>query len=422
MNILIRSARIIDPASGFHNQVKDILIVKGKIASIGNKLSNSEKYREITGNGLCISPGWLDMFCFLGDPGYESKEDIQTGARAAAAGGFTAVCAMPNTKPALHSKSEIEYVLNRSRGNIVDVYPLGAVSYKCEGVDITEIYDMRNAGAIAFTDGVGSSLNAGLMQRALLYVKPFNGVIISHPFERSIAKNGLINEGPVSTALGVPGIPNLSEELIIARDIYLAEYTNSRLHFAFVSTEGAVDLIRKAKARGVNVTCSVSPYNLSLEDTLMEEYDSNLKVMPPLRTKADINALVKGVKDGTIDTIASMHIPQDCESKDVEFDHAEFGMTGLETAFALVNTYAGKKLDAEVLADKLAVQPRKLLGLDIPAIAENTAANITIFDTETEWTFTSKDIRSRSLNTPFTGQQFKGRVLGVVNNGQVHIN
>jgi dihydroorotase len=422
MNILIRSARIIDPTSGFHNQVKDILIVKGKIASIGSKLSNDNKYREITGNGLCVSPGWLDMFCFLGDPGYESKEDIQTGTRAAAAGGFTAVCAMPNTKPAIHSKSEVEYVINRSRGNIVDVFPLGAVSYKCEGVDITEIYDMQNAGAIAFTDGIGSSLNAGLMQRALLYVKPFNGVIISHPFERSIAKNGLINEGVVSTSLGVPGIPDLAEELIIARDIYLAEYTNSRLHFAFVSTESSVDLIRKAKARGVQVTCSVSPYNLSLEDNLLEEYDTNLKVMPPLRSKADINALVKGVKDGTIDTIASLHIPQDCESKEVEFDHAEFCMTGLETAFALINTYAGKKLDAEVLTDKLAVQPRKVLGLDIPSIAENIAANITIFDTETEWTFTAKDIRSRSLNTPFVGQKFRGKVLGVINNGQVHIN
>jgi len=422
MNILIRSAKIISPGSGYHHKVKDILIEKGAIAAIGDKLPNGKKYKEITGKGLTVSPGWLDLFAFLGDPGYESSEDIKTGTKAAAAGGFTGVCCMPNTKPAIHSKSEVEYVINKAKGNVVDIYPIGAISYKCEGQDITEIYDMQNAGAVAFSDGILSYVNAGLMLRALLYVKPFNGLIISHPFERSLAKNGLVNEGMMSAALGMPGIPALAEELIVARDINLAEYTGSRIHFAYVSTAGSVDLIRKAKAKGLQVTCSVSPYSITTEDTELEEYDSNLKVMPPLRSKTDIAALLKGLKDGTIDSIASNHIPWEIEAKEVEFDHASFGMTGLETAYALINTIAGNKLDADLLVEKLAIQPRKILGLEATPIEKNTPANITIFDTAKEWVLNEKDIQSRSHNTPFIGTKFTGKVIGVVNNGKVVLN
>lgn len=422
MNILLRSAKIISPGSGYHQQVKDILIEKGSISQIGNGLANPKKYQEITGKGLTVSPGWLDLFSFLGDPGFESREDIQTGTKAAAAGGFTAVCCMPNTKPAIHSKSEVEYVLNKAKGNVVDVHPIGAISNKCEGVDITEIYDMQNAGAVAFSDGIGSYVNAGLMLRALLYVKPFNGLVISLPFERSLAKNGLVNEGATSAALGMPGIPALAEELMVARDINLAEYAGSRLHFAYVSTPGSVELIKKAKAKGIQVTCSVSPYSITLDESLLHDYDTNYKVMPPLRGKSDITALLKGLNDGTIDSIASHHIPLEIEYKDVEFDHAGFGMTGLETAYALVNTQAGKKLDTEKLVEKLAIQPRKLLGFEVPTITENTPANMTIFDTELEWTLTDKDIRSRSHNTPLIGTKFTGKVLGVVNNGQVSLN
>ncbi|MDX2003503.1 MAG: dihydroorotase [Chitinophagales bacterium] len=422
MNIILRSATIIDPSSKYHLQQKDISIIQGRIAAIGNSLPADKNCQEINSPQLCVSPGWLDMFTFQGDPGYESKEDIESGTKAAASGGFTGICAMPNTKPALHSKSEIEYVINKAKDKMVEVYPIGAVSYKCEGNDITEMHDLHQAGAVAFSDGIHSWLNPGLMLRSLLYVKPFDGLIISHPHEYSLAKNGLMNEGVVSTSMGVPGIPNIAEELIVARDIYLAEYSGSKVHFAYISTEGSVELVRQAKKRGVRVSCSVSAYNLAYDDSVLQDYDTNLKVMPPLRSKTDNAALLKGLKDGTIDSISSVHIPQDIESKEVEFDHAEFGMIGLETAFALVNSAIGKKLDLSGLVTALSVQPRKLLGLEIAPLETDAPANLTIFDPSVEWTFTEKDIRSKSSNTPFVGKRLKGKVLGIVNKGQSYWN
>jgi dihydroorotase len=422
MDIIIRAARIIDSAGNTAARQQDILIRKGKIESIADHIPNDKKLKEVTGTNLHVSLGWVDMCAFIGDPGLEHREDLKSAIQSAAAGGFTTVLANPNTKPALHSKSEIEYVIRKSSGSVVNILPIGAISQDCKGFDLTEMHDMHEAGAIAFGDGFNSSLNAGITLRSLQYVKPFGGLIITHPFERNIAKSGQMNEGVTSTLLGMHGIPHLAEELMVKRDLDILEYTGSRLHFAYVSTPASVENIKKAKANGQLVTCSVTPYNLVLEDELVMEYDSNYKLMPPLRTKADNQAMVKALKDGTIDTIASFHIPHDPESKDLEFDMADFGMIAFETTFALMNTHLGKKVGLETLIEKLTIGPRDILGIEIPEIEEGEQADLTIFDPEEKWTFTTKDIKSRSKNSPFVGQEFTGRVVGIVNNGQVHLN
>lgn len=422
MDILLKAAKIVHPTAEHNGQVRDILIERGKITEIAKSIKPNGKVTVVEGKSLHVSPGWLDMYSFLGDPGIDHKEDIASGARAAAAGGFTATCCMPNTHPTIHSSSEVEYVLSKARDLAVDVLPLGSVSQNCEGKDITEMYDMHQAGAVAFTDGIGSGISSGLTLRSLLYVKPFNGVIITHPNDASISRNGQMHEGLVSTQLGMPGIPALSEELTVSRDLQLLDYTASRLHFAYVSTAGSVDAIKKAKKAGAQVTCGVSPYNLTLTDELLSSYDTNYKVMPPLRSKADTKALVKALKDGTIDVIASFHIPQDTESKDLEFDLADHGMIGLETAYALVNTHIGGQVGQELLVEKLAITPRSILGKELPELKVGVQANITIFDADEEWTFEKKDIRSRSKNTPFVGTNFKGKVKGIVNNGKVQLN
>lgn len=422
MDILLKAARIIYPGSKLHGKKQDLLIRRGKLEQVGANIKAPEKATVIKGKDLCVSPGWVDLCSFLGDPGLEHKEDIKTGIKAAASGGFTATCCMPNTYPAIDSKSGVEYVINKAKGEVVDVYPVGAISERCEGKDITEMYDMNQAGAVSFSDGINSGISSGLTLRSLLYVKAFNGFVMLHPNDKSITRNGQVHEGVVSTRLGMQGIPSITEELTIQRDLQLLEYTDSRMHIAYVSAEESVDHIKKAKKQGLRVSCSITPYNLALTDELVADYDSNYKVMPPLRSKNDIKALIKGLKDGTIDTISSFHIPQDTESKDLEFDLADFGMLGFETAYALVNTHAGDKLGQELLVEKLAINPRRILGQELPELAVGEKLNITIFDAAETWTFTKQDIRSRSKNTPFVGTEFKGRVKGVVNNGTAQLN
>lgn len=417
MEILLKAATIIYPGSKLHGKKQDLLIKRGKLEQVGSNIKAPEKVTVIKGKDLYVSPGWVDLCSFLGDPGLEHKEDIKTGIKAAAAGGFTATCCMPNTHPAIDNKSGVEYVINKAKGLVVDVYPVGAVSENCEGKDITEMYDMNQAGAVAFSDGINSGISSGLTLRSLLYVKAFDGFVMLHPNDKSITRNGQMHEGVMSTRLGLPGIPAITEELTIQRDLQLLEYTESRMHIAYVSVAESIDHIKKAKSQGLKVTCSVAPYSLALTDEILADYDSNYKVMPPLRSKNDIKALLKGLKDGTIDTISSFHIPQDTESKELEFDLADFGMLGFETAYALVNTHVGDKLGQELLVNKLAIKPREILGQELPELAVGEKLNITIFDAGEEWTFSKQDIRSRSKNTPFVGTNFKGRVKGVINNG-----
>ncbi len=316
----------------------------------------------------------------------------------------------------------MEYVKAKSKGNVVSITPLGALSLNCAGQEITEMYDMHAVGINAFTDGLGQSFNAGFMQRSLQYVKPFNGLVISFPNDRSIAGSGTMNEGPISTLLGLKGIPALAEELAIKRDLQLAEYTDSRIHFAGISTSESVRLIADAKDRGVKVTCSVAIHNLIFDDTELTEYDSNFKLMPPLRSREEVDAICKALADGQIDAIHSAHLPQHAESKITEFDHAEYGAISFESAFGLANKALKKHIRINKLVDKLAVQPRNIIGMDCPLIERNQKAELTLFDPSEKWVFSENNIQSKSKNTSVIKRDLVGKPLGIINNSQLYLN
>lgn len=413
MNLLIKSATIVDPNSPFDQKVADILIQNGTITKIASSITSDETVFDAQGKH--VSPGFFDLNCNIGELGFETKETLETGTRAAAAGGFTGIALMPNTQPPVHSKAEVEYLCNRAKNTLVDVYPLGTISHKREGKDMSEMYDMYLSGAKAFTDGNRPVQDAGLMERALLYTKGFNALVFSYPEDTAIAGKAKVNEGEVSTMLGMKGIPSLAEELMIARDLYLAEYTDSRIHFSTISTSRSVDLIREAKAKGVEVTCDVAAHHLILTDEELKGFDSQYKVKPPLRIQSDVDALISGLKDGTIDAIVSQHTPHEIEFKDVEFEVAEFGIVGLQTAFSLA-LKAG--LDINTIINKLAISPRNILGVEATNIAEGQKANLVVFDVSEEWTYTKENNQSKSSNSPFIGQNLKGRVLLTYNNGQ----
>ena len=415
MNLLIKSATIIDPNSPFDQKIADILIEKGHIINIAAEIEADAELIEA--EGKYVSPGFFDLNCNIGELGLETKEDLYTGTKAAAAGGFTGIALMPNTIPPIHSKAEIEYLTNRAKKNLVDVYPLGAISHKREGKDLAEMYDMYLSGAKAFTDGNRPVQDAGLMERALLYAQGFDALVFSYPEDTAIAGKAKVNEGEISTLLGMKGIPSLAEELMIARDLYLAEYTGSKIHFSTISTTRSVELIREAKRKGLEVTCDVAAHHLVLTDEALKGFDSLYKVKPPLRTQDDVDALIDGLTDGTIDAIVSQHTPHEVEFKNVEFEVAEYGIIGLQTALSLA-LKAG--LDVNLIVQKLAIGPREILNVDIPAIAEGEPANLVLFDTGADWEYTSKNNRSKSYNSPFIGQNLKGKVLLTINNNQVY--
>lgn len=415
MDLLITSATINDPNSPFHHQTADILIENGVIVSIAQSIKSDAEVFDASGK--TVSPGFFDLNCNIGELGLETKEDLKSGSKAAAAGGFTGLALMPNTKPPVHSKAEVEYIVNKAKGGLVNIFPLGTISHQCEGKDMAEMYDMHLSGAKAFTDGKYPVQDAGLMERAMLYVQGFGGSVFSYPEDRSIAGKAKVHEGEISTLLGMKGIPALAEELMISRDLYLAEYTGSKVHFSTVSTERSVDLIRQAKAKGLHVTCDVAAHHLVLTHHDLLGFDSRYKVKPPLRTDADVKALINGLKDGTIDAIVSQHTPHEIEFKDVEFEVAEYGMIGLQTAFSLA-VQAG--LSADDIVQKLSVNPRKILNIDIPVIAQGQKADLLVFDTEQKWTYTKENNLSRSYNSPFIEKQLTGKVLLTCNNNQVY--
>ncbi len=422
MDVLLKSVTIVDPNAPNNGQQCDVIISNGIITKIGTSLEAPANAEVVTGDGLHASPGWFDLHVNFRDPGHEYKEDLTSGVNAAAAGGFTGVMVMPSTEPPIDKKADVEYVINKAAGAIVDVYPAGALSNNLEGKEIAEMYDMHNAGAKAFTDDKHAVASAGVMTRALMYAKNFDGLIISFPHDENMAKNGQMNEGASGTRLGLKGIPALAEELHVARDIFLTEYTDAKLHFCTISTAKSVALIREAKAKGQQITAEVAAHQLLLDDTVLEEFDSNYKVMPPLRTNNDIKALIEGLKDGTIDAISSDHTPEDEEHKKCEFDRAAFGIIGLETAYAALNTGVNGALSQDELVQKLAINPRTILQMEVPTIKEGATANITLFNPNQEWVFGENDLRSKSKNTPFVGTTFTGKVLGVINNNQLLLN
>lgn len=420
MQVIIQQARIIDPFSPHHLAIKDILVSNNTIIAVEDKLEVHDAML-IAEPGLCVSPGWIDVFAHFCDPGYEFKETLETGARAAAAGGFTEVMVIPNTKPATDTKSQVEYIVQKSRPLPVQVIPIGAVTKNTEGAALAEMYDMYHSGAAAFSDGLNPVQSAGLLVKALQYVKAFDGVIIQIPDDRSLAPQGLMNEGIISTQLGLPGKPIMAEELIVARDIKLARYTESRLHFTAVSSPKSLEYIKRAKESGVQVTCSVTPYHLLFCDEDLQNYDTNLKVNPPLRTREDMVTLRKSVAEGAIDCIATHHLPHEYDSKVLEFEYAKNGMTGLESAYAALRT-AVPEVSNEQWVAMLSTNPAQLFGLPKQKIAKGETATLTLFNPDTVFTFTEKHLFSRSKNTPFIGKELKGRVRGIINKGQIILN
>src|SRR5665213_1830994 len=415
MNLLIKSATIIDPNSPFNQQTADLLLEKGILTRIAPDIETDAEVFEA--DGKFVSAGFFDLNCNIGQLGRDTKEDLYTGTKAAAAGVFTGIALMPNTVPPVHSKAEIEYLLNRAQKNLVDVYPLGAISHKREGKDLAEMYDMYLSGARAFTDGNRPVQDVGLMERALVYAQGFDALVSSYPEDTASAGKAKINEGEISTLLGMKGIPSLAEELMIARDLYLAEYTVSKIHFTTISTTRSVELIREAKRRGIEVTCDVAAHHLVLTDETLTGFDSLYKVKPPLRTQDDVEALIEGLKDGTIDAIVSQHTPHEIEFKDVEFEVAEYGMIGLQTAFPL-SLKAGLEID--MVIQKLAICPREILNIEASVITEGQPANLVVFDPRAEWEYNSKNNRSKSANSPFMGQQLTGKILLTCNNNYLY--
>ena len=420
MKLLIKQACIIDPLSSHHGTIQDILIEKGTIREIAASISE-EVTEVVEQKGLTISPGWVDIFSNFADPGYEFKETLETGSAAAAAGGFTDVFLIPDTKPVTDNKSQVEFIQHRNGGLPVTIHAIGAITKNLEGRHLAEMYDMQKSGAVAFADGLSPVQSSGVLVKALQYVKAFKGVIIQIPDDTSISPNGLIHEGIISTQLGLPGKPMMSEELIIARDIKLARYTGSRIHFTGVTSPKSLEYIRRGKDSGTDISCSVTPYHLLFSDDDLVDYDTNLKVYPPLRPKAVVSQLREALLDGTIDCIASHHLPHEYDSKILEFENAKFGMTGLETAYAIIQTLF-PDLTAEKIYALFGGNARRIFGLDASTINEGGTGSFTLFNPTTQWTFDLTKSASKSKNSPFDNKSFTGRAIGIITKGKLHLN
>ncbi len=417
MKTIIRSAKIIDSKSPFHNKTVDILIADGCITKIGNALANPENYQEIQYDNLHVSPGWFDSSVSLGEPGFEDRETIENGLQVAAKSGFTGIALQPNSFPIIDNQSQVHFVKSKAQGAATELFPIGALTKGSEGKDMAELFDMKNAGAIAFGDYNKSLDNANLLKIALQYTQDFDGLMITFSQDEKIKGNGVANEGIVSTRLGLKGIPNLAEELQVARNLFLLEYTGGKLHIPTISTAKSVALIQEAKAKGLQVSCSVAVHHLVLTDEKLEEFDTRSKVSPPLRTEADRLALIEAVKNGTIDIITSDHNPIDIEHKKMDFDTAKSGTIGLESAFGALMTV----LPVEIIVEKLTFG-RTIFGLATPSITEGAKANLSLFNPEGESTFTAETIRSKSKNSAFIGAEIKGKVYGITNQDQLILN
>ncbi len=415
-SVVIRGGRLYDPAQGI-DRVGDLFIENGRIAKEGRG------EEEIKAKGLLVVPGLIDMHVHLREPGKEAAETIASGAAAAIAGGLTTIAAMPNTEPAVDTEAAAEFVvLQGKRAGMANVLPIGAVTKGRQGVELAEMGQLLRGGAVAFSDDGSPIQNADVMRRALQYTKMFDRAIISHAEDRDIAGSGVMNDGKYSMILGLSGMSRVAEEIMVSRDIALAAVTGGKLHIAHISVAGTVDLVRAGKGKGVRVTAEATPHHFTLTDECVRGYDPVYKMNPPLRTQADVDAVRKGLADGTIDVIATDHAPHATEDKEVEFAAAPFGVIGMETLLPLVMTelvHKGILTFSQAIA-KLTVNPARVLGIAKGTLAPGADADVTILDPNREWTIDPSRFRSKSRNCPFAGRKVRGRAVAVVVGGVVH--
>ena len=417
MNSLIKSATIIDKNSEFHNKTVDILIRNGIISDISEDIKNPKNFLEIRFPNLHVSNGWFDYSVCTGEPGYEERDNLLNTLMLASKSGFTSVGLQPNTFPVTEKSTEIEYLKAVAKNSNVNIYPIGALTKSSDGNELAELFEMKNSGAIGFGDYKKSIENANVLKLALLYSKEYNIPIFSFPLNREISNNGVMNEGTTSTSLGLKGIPGMSEEIQIMRDIRILEYTGGNLHIPYISTRKSLELIKKAKNKGLNISCSTCVHNLFFNDTHLDDFNTKFKVLPPLRTQDDIDQLISGVKDGSIDTVTSDHNPLDIELKNVEFDKAEFGTIGLESLFGALNRIFPIKTTINILT-----RGKKVFGIEETEIKIGTQADLSLFNPINSFVFNDDNVLSMSKNSIFIGSSLKGKVYGTISNGKMTLN
>tara|TARA_B100001287_G_scaffold47298_1_gene36371 strand:- start:6759 stop:8015 length:1257 start_codon:yes stop_codon:yes gene_type:complete len=417
MNSLIKSATIIDKNSEFHNKSVDILIKNGIISDISEIIKNPKNYSEISFPNLHVSKGWFDYSVCTGEPGFEERDNLLNTLKVASNSGFTSVGLQPNTFPITEKSTEIEYLKAIAENSNIDIYPIGALTKKSEGNELAELLEMKNAGAIGFGDYKKSIVNPNMLKLALLYSKDFNLPIFSFPHNKEVSNNGVMNESKTSTILGLRGIPNISEEIQITRDIKILEYTGGNLHIPYISTGNSVELIKKAKEKGLNISCSTCIHNLFFDDNNLVDFDTKFKVLPPLRNLSDIKELISGVKEGIIDLVTSDHNPLNIELKNVEFDNAEFGTIGLESFFGALNKIFPLKTTINILT-----KGKKLFGIEETSIKIGAKADISLFNPINSYVFDDKNIISMSKNSIFKGSSLKGKIYGTISNGKINLN
>ncbi len=414
MKLILKEAKIMDPKSPFHNQIVDLKIENNSITAIGKSIANPEKIEEIKLEQLHVSSGWFDTSVCFGEPGFEDRETIANGLTVAAKSGFTAVALQPNSFPIIDNQAQVNFVKSKAAGFATQLYPIGALTKNSEGNDLAELFDMKNAGAIAFGDYGKSLDNPNLLKIALQYAQDFDGLVVAFSQDTHIKGNGVANESEASIRLGLKGIANLAEEIQIARNLFLLDYTGGKIHIPTISTAKSVQLIQEAKAKGLQVTCSVAVHHLVLTDEKLFEFDTRYKVAPPLRTEKDRLALIEGLKNGTIDCITSDHNPMDIEHKKMEFDLAKNGTIGLESAFGALQNV----LPLDLIIEKLTFG-KTIFATENDAIDVNVKANITLFTPQGKSIFTKESVLSKSKNSAFFGMEMKGKVYGIFNQGKL---
>lgn len=416
MKTLLKNVQIFDRSSTYHKQTKDILIENDTIVKIEDTIEDKDA-KLLQKEGLSVSKGWVDFKSDFSDPGYEHKEDLDSGMQAAAFGGFTHIGLLPSTQPAISGKTQVEYIRSRANGNVVSLHPIGTITENHKGENLAEMFDMFNAGVRVFSDDL-LPVSSGIMYRALLYSKNFGATIVSFPKDKSLAGEGMVNEGAASTQTGLKSVPTIAETIQLNRDLRLLEYTGGRLHITGVSCAESVDLIKAAKEKGLNVTADVHASHLVFNETAVIDFDSNHKVMPPYRREQDRLALWQALKEDTLDCIVADHRPFDKEEKDVEFDNAAFGAIALQTLFSSLLEIEN---DVDLITDKISNKARAILGINQNTIEVGNKADLTVFCPSEEWVFDQNSNQSKSKNSPFYNKKMKGSVVAIINNGKLAI-